>query len=337
MKKHLLPQRKNSYKANMHCHSTWSDGELSPEELKEHYKRNGYSVLAITDHEGLFSHNYLDDEEFITIPGVEYEFNEENGPDYNDWIVCHLCAYKKDKSDIYQIGIDPDYHHPKFRWMNDESLKCLAKSKGEILKKDHTPEAINTAIKRLKDEGFIVTYNHPRWSLETYPVYSQYTGMNNLEIYNHGCYQAGFDDNNGDIYEDFLLKGERLFCVAADDNHNRRDMCGGFIMISADNLKYDEIISAFEKGEFYASRGPLIDEIYYENGEVFVKSKTPLKEVRFHTAHRRIRSVKSAEGQLFEAKFPLKESDKFIRAELIDKDGNIAYTQAYFTNDILGE
>ena len=35
MKKFLLPESGNYYKANLHCHSTYSDGRLTPEELKE--------------------------------------------------------------------------------------------------------------------------------------------------------------------------------------------------------------------------------------------------------------------------------------------------------------
>ena len=38
MKKYLLPNDWNFYKANLHCHSTWSDGKHTPAELKELYK-----------------------------------------------------------------------------------------------------------------------------------------------------------------------------------------------------------------------------------------------------------------------------------------------------------
>ena len=38
------------YKANLHCHSTVSDGKLTPAELKDAYKNHGYSILCITDH-----------------------------------------------------------------------------------------------------------------------------------------------------------------------------------------------------------------------------------------------------------------------------------------------
>ena len=38
MKKYLLPNDVNWYRANMHCHTTHSDGQMTPEEVKELYK-----------------------------------------------------------------------------------------------------------------------------------------------------------------------------------------------------------------------------------------------------------------------------------------------------------
>lgn len=38
------------YKGNLHCHTTVSDGSLTPEEVVTLYKSNGYSFLAISDH-----------------------------------------------------------------------------------------------------------------------------------------------------------------------------------------------------------------------------------------------------------------------------------------------
>ena len=39
-------------------------------------------------------------------------------------------------------------------------------------------------IKKARKAGFFVTYNHPEWSLEHYPEYSKYKGMNAMEIRN---------------------------------------------------------------------------------------------------------------------------------------------------------
>ena len=51
MKKILLDPAKNYFKANLHCHTNISDGKLSPAEIKAHYMKNGYSIVAFTDHD----------------------------------------------------------------------------------------------------------------------------------------------------------------------------------------------------------------------------------------------------------------------------------------------
>ena len=51
MKKYLLPESGNFYKANIHCHTNISDGTMTPEEVKAHYMAHGYSVVAFTDHD----------------------------------------------------------------------------------------------------------------------------------------------------------------------------------------------------------------------------------------------------------------------------------------------
>ena len=56
MRKYLLPENGTFYKANLHCHSTVSDGKLSPEEMKAEYQKRGYSVIAYTDHKVMVPH-----------------------------------------------------------------------------------------------------------------------------------------------------------------------------------------------------------------------------------------------------------------------------------------
>ena len=50
MKKYLLPQEGIFFKANLHAHTTLSDGRLTPEQLKDFYLAHGYSIVAYTDH-----------------------------------------------------------------------------------------------------------------------------------------------------------------------------------------------------------------------------------------------------------------------------------------------
>ena len=47
MKKYLLPEKGTFYKANLHTHTTVTDGKFSPEEIKEIYKAHGYSYMEM--------------------------------------------------------------------------------------------------------------------------------------------------------------------------------------------------------------------------------------------------------------------------------------------------
>lgn len=78
MKKYLLPQTGNFYKANLHCHSTISDGSLTPEEIKKIYSDKGYSVVAYTDHDILLDKQHLTDKNFLALNGFEVEINEKS-------------------------------------------------------------------------------------------------------------------------------------------------------------------------------------------------------------------------------------------------------------------
>ncbi len=61
----LLPQTGTYYKANLHCHTTFSDGRLTPEEIKKAYQEQGYSVVAYTDHRNYQWHKELTDDKFL--------------------------------------------------------------------------------------------------------------------------------------------------------------------------------------------------------------------------------------------------------------------------------
>ena len=77
MKKSLFPEKGRFYKANLHNHTVFSDGNETPEEIKEIYRKQGYQIVAYTDHDVMIPHSELTDSEFLALTGVEYEFTEE--------------------------------------------------------------------------------------------------------------------------------------------------------------------------------------------------------------------------------------------------------------------
>lgn len=330
MKKYLLPENGKFYKANMHCHSTYSDGSVTPEELKKIYKSHGYSVLAITDHEAIFDHSYLDDDEFLTIPAYEREINTE-ADEWDDVLTCHLCIYPKDRKNINAIAFNPDFIHPKFRWMHTCELKAKVTYLGEPYKPYYYPESINYIISEAKKYGFLVTINHLQWSQEKYEQFSQYKGMDALEIYNNASACSGLDMDDSLYYDALLRLGNKIRCVAADDNHRMADCCGGWIMLKAQSLNHESIMSAFEKGEYYSSIGPEINELYIEDNKVHV-SVSPAKKIRFITGNRLTKLVGPQKGEdyILNAAFDLNAVKDYFRIEVIDEYGKKAFTNAYF-------
>ena len=76
MKKYLLPNEGTFFKANLHSHSTFSDGALTPAEMKAVYQAQGYSIVAYTDHDLMFHHRELNDNSFLALSGFEIYANQ---------------------------------------------------------------------------------------------------------------------------------------------------------------------------------------------------------------------------------------------------------------------
>ena len=337
MKKYLLPARGNDYKANLHCHTTFSDGECTPGEIKKIYKERGYSIVAYTDHDILIAHDDLNDESFLALHGFETETTERKP--FAVAKTCHLCyiAIKKDQltqpnwhRTAYLIGNAPE-HRDEVRF--DESKPDFVR--------EYTPENINEMIANARKAGFFVTYNHPCWSLENYPDYMAYNGMNAMEIVNYGAYMLGFHDYNPRVYDDMLRGGKRIFCIAADDNHNvlpptdpKSDACGGFTVIRAKKLEYEAITKALVKGHFYASTGPAIHALWLEDGKVHIKC-SPAARIDYSAASRHRGSAVAEKGKtIYEAAFTVREYDGYFRLTVTDREGKHADTNAYFIDTI---
>jgi len=59
------------HKAQLHCHTTNSDGTSSPRAVLERYRNAGYTFVVFTDHERVTVCDDLNDGSFLALPGVE--------------------------------------------------------------------------------------------------------------------------------------------------------------------------------------------------------------------------------------------------------------------------
>ena len=338
MRKYLLPEKGSFYKANLHCHSNISDGALSPQELKDLYKSHGYAILAYTDHDVFVPQHELTDDEFLALAGFEQQYNE-NGiyPAAKDAKSSHFCFIAK----------APDmFLHPDW---NEKCVRSAAHSK-HLVKYDkieteeersHAKECISKSIKKARDAGFFITYNHPTWSLDNYSDYIQYDRIHAMEIYNNDCCTLGYNSYVPDIYDDMLRAGKEIFAIATDDNHNkfpkedpRFDSFGGFTMIKAQKLEYSLVTDALFKGNFYASQGPEIYELYTEDNKISVTC-SDVQMITLNTARRSAQSVLAPRGETCNrAEFNFEKEDIYIRITVKDSNGKCANTNAYFLEDL---
>lgn len=333
MKKYLLPNQGKFFKANLHCHSTISDGCLTPEELKELYKGMGYSVLAYTDHDILLSHQDLTDGEFLALNGLEFEMNERRDAEFLDRKSTHIClialepdnlkqvCYNREKS--YFIGNGAEYKD-QIQFYEDEPDYY----------RNHTCEDVSYVIKMGRERGFFVTYNHPTWSLDDYEDYVGYEHMHAMEIVNYGCLVGGYEEYNPRVYDDMLRAGKQIYCISADDNHNATNDSGGaWVMIKADKLEYRTITKALVDGNFYSSQGPEIQELWIEDGYLHIKT-SGVKQIMFCFGTRRNRTVLANEGEtICEASVKLSKKQNYVRVTVVDHQGRNANTNAYFIQE----
>lgn len=334
MKYCLLPQNGKFYKANLHSHTTVSDGTLTPLQMKQLYKSRGYSILACTDHEMMVSHHDLTDEDFLMLTGFELGFDESGCDDFLDARVCDLCVISLDKNNNTQ----PFFHRTKYHNPERNGEIVFDESEKDF-EREYNSDCINEAIKICREKGFFVTYNHPTWSLEHYEDYIKYHGMNAMEICNFSSFIDGYDEYNSKAYDDFLRKGERIFCIAADDNHNRRDRnCrmwdsfGAFTVIVCEKLTYECVADALLKGNFYSSQGPEIFGLWLEDGKLHVECSPADKVVCTVNKRRCMSRYNEETGEITHAVFEILPSDGYFRVTVTDKNGLKADTNAYFTD-----
>lgn len=341
MRKYLISKEGTFYKANLHSHSTMSDGKLTPEEMKAHYLSLGYSVVAYTDHDLMVCHNDLTDDNFVALNGFEVEFWEKDKP-ARSWPFrreCHLNFIALDQ----KTELQPFWHRTKYIIGNNH-LRHLGKfdENEPDFERWYDEYCISRMMKEGRQKGFFVTYNHPGWSREDYSYYSKYHGMNALEIMNGSGIINGYDDYAVRAYDDILRGGEKILAIAGDDNHNRQDLTSPYsdsgvcwTMIKAEKLTYKAITDAMLRGDLYASEGPEIHELYIEDGKFTVKCSDAQKITLVHASRKAGIKLMDNGVPLNEATFDVSNAkDGYFRITVEDLKGKQAFTNAYFPEDL---
>lgn len=333
-KKHLLPQVNRYFKTNLHTHSTISDGRLTREEVKEGYKALGYQILCLTDHNTIVDHSDMNDPDFLMLTGIELNINAP-GMNMRGGKTYHMLLIAKEPDNLWSPAKLP-------RWfpINEE---YESKTRYGDLELKYSPDSINNMIAKANENGFLVVYNHPTWSCQTYEDYAPLKGLWGMELRNTECCMFGQDENNFRVYRDLLNLGNQVYPLGTDDMHFRRSLGKSWIMVGASELSYGSVMQALENGDFYMSCGPEIKDLWIEDGKLKITCSDATR-INLET-HARIARNVVADGDnwLQEAEIDLTEFvDKikdnplaYIRLTVTAPDGTYAATRAYYLNEFL--
>lgn len=336
IKMYLISPHKKQYKANLHSHSTISDGKKTPTELKKMYKDRGYSILAITDHEVPKNHSNLNDDEFLTITGYEAYIRPNPNCIYDVYgKEIHISLFARDPQNEAMVCFNPKY----CKYITDEQKQKLKKV-GSQDTREYSVEYINKFIKTAKENGYIVTYNHPWWSMEDEADILAYDGYFSMEMSNYSSYLNGLEYNGG-LYDKMLCRGKRVFCHSADDNHNYApdnspgcDSFGGFAIIMPKAFSYDAVIEAMETGEMYSSMGPVFKEVSIEGNKIHIECSDVERIFVFTGSKSPKAKFADFGGTINSADFEIDDRAKYVRVSICDKYKRFADTRGFFRDEL---
>ena len=297
-------------KGNLHCHTTRSDGTVTPEEVVRAYYERGYDFLAITDHHLYNYKNYAPEVPITIIPGMEIGCDIKDDDCLLNFDTLCLGRAKEDGNGFEQ----------------DEYRRVYPESEAQLQEQhfDYVHEKNNITI-----------CCHPDLSMTPARYLLNQKGHIAMEIWN-SCSAFYFGVNENAAYWDEVLgQGKCLYGVAVDDNHHRHEIGMGWVMVRAEN-NTDSILEAIKEGKFYSSCGPEIYDFYVE-GNTAVVTCSPVAKIRATSNNCPLEHFVSKEGNLTKAKFKLhpywKRKNPYVRITVTDKNGRCAWTNPIFLGE----
>lgn len=333
----FISRNDRQFKANLHAHTSLSDGKLTPQQSVDAYKARGYQILALTDHEYPCVHSRFTTEDFLMLTGYEAYIRPSPeckldcfGPEI------HLNLFAKDPDNLTFVGYDPNF----CKYCSEEYVQSLPKSR-DIGSRRFDPEYLQTFIDCARENGYLVSYNHPVWSMDSWESILNLNGCFSMEVFNTGSMMiSGFEENMA-LYDALLRRGKFWYLHGADDNHNLvpltdplNDSFGAWTMVIAPELSYQAVINALEHGKFYATTGPEIFALEISKGTAMLEF-SPAVRVTMHMSPKYCQNVWNPDGSSFtSARFEIPEDAPYVYFTVWDSSGKRAHTHAFTREEI---
>ena len=297
------------FKGNTHTHSLNSDGDSTPDEVVRWYREQKYHFLFFTDHnlvtpvEGLNA-VFAMPERFLVIRGEEVSDRAADKP-------VHL------------------------NMLGGEGV--VAPQGGESV-----AEALRRDVAAIKAAHGVISINHPNfgWAMSAADLAGG-AGAHLIEIHN-GHFMVNNAGGGGQpgaeaLWDSMLSAGIRVFAVASDDLHQLKQPWAkasarpgqGWVVVRAARLSAESILDALAAGDFYASTGVELADIQATPLQltVTVKEQSYAKyTVQFIGQGGRILKEAAASP----AQYDITGGEGYVRAKVLDSNGQVAWTQPVF-------
>ena len=280
-------------RGNTHTHTTRSDGKVTIEERIAMYEKNGYDFLAITDHNKTYDPSQYKTD--MTLIGA-LEFHPENPVSQTGaW---HFIA----------LGVNHDYEEPI-----DTNISA------QVL------------IKRFKEQGAYTIICHPYWCGFDRKELSLIKDVDAVEVYNHVCEQMIGKGDSTSIYDSLLQDGNKYGAVSCDDSHGGEEACfGGWLQVKSQDRSPESILEAIKQQSYYASTGPEIIDISYDDEKICV-SCSEARSITFLSHSQRGKQFRSEAGRTInKAEWELKTAVSYVRVQIEDAQGRKAWSQPIY-------
>ncbi len=218
------------YKGNFHCHTNASDGALSVEDAVAEYRKRGYSVLTITDHDQAIDARGLSDKKLLVINGMEMHPILPRAGHY------HFCAVKLPASQTFS---EAD------RWNVQRRLTQAAKL------------------------GAVNILAHPHEMGHTLDEFTHLKHLHAVEVWTSLSELEGHIGSSEVEWAAAMDAGCFLTAIGSDDTHwapqhGWRDVATAWTMLKMPSLTTANVLKAIRTGATYASGGPSISDFRFD-------------------------------------------------------------------------